>query len=75
MSEHDPVKEYARMAIRKKQEEAKARVEEAAPDLLAALKGLLAYVEDKGDAHGFHTAHEPEVERARAAIAKAEGEK
>ena len=38
MSGHDPVKEYARVAIRKKQEEAEARVEEAAPDLLAALK-------------------------------------
>ncbi len=41
-------------------------------ELLAALKGLLAYVEDKGDAHGFHTAHESDVERARAAISRAE---
>ncbi len=72
MSGHDPVKEYARVAIRKKQEEAEARVEEAAPDLLAALKNVLSPFER--DAGPDDPIDQIIISEARAAIAKAEGE-
>jgi len=50
--------------------DANARLIAAAPDLLAALKDLLAYVEG---VYGDHESSEGET--ARAAIAKAEGRK
>lgn len=48
----------------------------AAPDLLAAIKALLAhYVQlvESGDAGNWNAEHEPKVIAARDAIAKAEG--
>jgi len=43
----------------------------AAPDLLAALEGLINVVEAEPEACGIYKAH---AEKARAAIAKAKGE-
>lgn len=52
--------------------EANARLIAAAPELLAALEGLVAHVEDD---HVLHDGDCDPVVQARAAIAKAKGEK
>ena len=61
--------------------EANARLIAAAPELLSALAGMLAIVNDSQSVAGYHLNGElepwdgfPEIERARAAIAKATGE-
>ncbi len=72
MTEHDPIKEHKREAIRKKQEEAQFCLEEAAPDLLAALRGMLSMHEDFMARANLPVVNEAPI-AARAAIAKAEG--
>lgn len=52
--------------------EANARLMAAAPDLLAACKGLLDAIHDSMT-HAAQAAHAEQIDAARAAIAKAEG--
>ncbi len=70
MTEHDPVKEYARMAAIKKREDALFRLEVAAPGLLEACKAALTLHLWEAGAH-----NQTIIWQIEAAIAKAEGEK
>ena len=68
-----PEDEQAHYAAEQNEDRANAHLLAASPDLLDALKGLLAHVTIHYTAIGGHEAQEA-LKQARAAIVKAEGE-
>lgn len=74
MDKDDPFREALdKLEAKQKQRRAERRLAEAAPDLLAALKGIVAITVNPHDGGQYEDGEVPALDAARAVIARAEG--